>query len=182
MQYKRKIEGRTDYRKRLRLLLSKKPRLVIRRSLNKISAQVIEYTETGDKTLVSTTSKDLVKFGWKASIKNTPASYLTGLLVGKKALEKNIKEVTPDLGLTEPKKGANIFALLKGVKDSGVKISLDEKVLPKESRIKGQHITDYSKNNPNAFKTYKISPEEIPKQFEETKNKIMSQNGRRNKN
>ena len=41
--YRRKREGKTDYRKRLRLLLSGKPRLVIRRSLRDISAQVIEY-------------------------------------------------------------------------------------------------------------------------------------------
>ena len=86
MQLKRKIEGRTNYRKRLRLLLSNKPRLVIRRSLNKIISQIIEYHPKGDRTLVSCSSNELMKYGWKGGLKNTPAAYLSGLLIGKKAV------------------------------------------------------------------------------------------------
>ncbi|MEK6951590.1 MAG: 50S ribosomal protein L18 [Nanoarchaeota archaeon] len=169
MQLKRKSEGRTNYRKRLKLLLSNKPRLVIRKSLTKINSQIIEYSPKGDNTLVSCNSKELEEYGWKGGLKNIPAAYLTGILIGKKAIEKGIKEVTPDIGFNTPNKGAVIFALLKGAKDKGLKINLNDNILPGESRIKGQHIADYSKINNNIFKSYKINPAELPKHFEEIK-------------
>ena len=43
--FKRKRLGITDYKKRLSLLLSNKPRLVIRKSLKHINVQIIEYKE-----------------------------------------------------------------------------------------------------------------------------------------
>ena len=173
MQLKRKIEGRTNYRKRLRLLLSNKPRLVIRRSLNKIISQIIEYHPKGDRTLVSCSSNELMKYGWKGGLKNTPAAYLSGLLIGKKAVEKGIKEVTPDIGFHTPNKGSVIFALLKGAKNSGLKIDINEAVLPSESRLSGQHIADYSNINDKVFKSYRINPEDLVKHFNEIKINIL---------
>ena len=41
--FKRKREGKTDYKKRLKLLSSSKPRLVIRKSLKNMTVQIIEY-------------------------------------------------------------------------------------------------------------------------------------------
>ncbi|MBI2499257.1 50S ribosomal protein L18 [Candidatus Woesearchaeota archaeon] len=172
MQLKRKSEGRTNYRKRLNLLLSNKPRLVIRKSLTKITSQVIEYTPKGDKTIVSCNSKELEKYGWKGGLKNIPAAYLTGVLIGKKAIEKGVKEVTPDIGFNTPNKGAVIFALLRGAKDKGLKVNIKENISPGESRIKGQHIAEYSKINNNIFKSYKINPVELPKHFDEVKANI----------
>ena len=57
--YKRKKNGKTDYKKRLKLLKSRKPRLVIRKSLTQITAQVIQYQDEGDKVLVSAHSSEL---------------------------------------------------------------------------------------------------------------------------
>ena len=57
--FKRKTLGITDYKKRLRLLASNKPRLVVRRSLRHSIAQIIEYNEKGDKVLVSATTREL---------------------------------------------------------------------------------------------------------------------------
>ena len=85
VNYRRKREGKTNYKKRLKLLLSKKPRLVIRRSLNNISLQIIEYQTNGDKIIVGTNSSELKKMGWTANTGNIPAAYLTGLLLAKKA-------------------------------------------------------------------------------------------------
>ena len=51
--FRRRREGKTDYRKRLKLLLSRKPRLVVRKSLNNIIAQIVEYDEKGDRVVVS---------------------------------------------------------------------------------------------------------------------------------
>ena len=38
--YRRKREGKTDYKKRMKLLLGKKPRIVLRKSLKHFSLQI----------------------------------------------------------------------------------------------------------------------------------------------
>lgn len=146
MPYRRKIEGRTDYLARLGLLKSGKPRLVVRRSLKNIIVQFVEFNPDGDKIISSTSSKELTKaYGVKGSLKNIPVAYLTGLLAGKKAAKLKITEVVPDLGIRKPHTGGAIFAALKGMIDSGIKIShkadSDEKsVFPSEERLKGDHV------------------------------------------
>ena len=46
IKFRRKREGKTDYRKRLKLLLGGKPRLVVRKSLKNITAQIAVYSKT----------------------------------------------------------------------------------------------------------------------------------------
>ena len=83
---RRHREGRTDYRRRLRLLKSRKTRIVVRKSLNNIRVQFVEYSPEGDKISISVVSSELVKnYNWKYSVSTIPAAYLTGLLAGKKA-------------------------------------------------------------------------------------------------
>ncbi len=155
--FRRRREGKTDYRKRLKLLLSGKPRVVVRKTLRHTIVQVIEFDVKGDRVLASAHSNELKKYGWKANTGNLPASYLTGLLCGKKALKKGIKEGVLDIGLHSPIKGARIFAALKGLVDAGMEIPHSEEVFPQEERIKGKHISD-----------------ELPEHFEEVKSKIES--------
>ncbi|MEM5790957.1 MAG: 50S ribosomal protein L18 [Candidatus Aenigmatarchaeota archaeon] len=156
IQFKRRREGKTDYKRRLKLLSSKKPRLVVRKSLKYIRAQIIEFDKKGDKTIASAFSKELEKFGWKYSFKNLPASYLTGLLIGKRAIEKGVKEAILDIGLYPSTKGSKIYACGKGALDAGLKIPIKEEILPSEERIKGEHIV-----------------KDLPKTFEEIKKKIL---------
>lgn len=158
---RRKREGKTNYKKRLKLLLSHKPRLVIRTSNSNTLIQIIDYDPKGDKTLVAAHSKELEALGWKFAKGNIPAAYLTGLLVGKKAKEKNIKEAVVDLGLSSPITGSRIFAALKGVADQGIDISFSKEILPSDDRIKGQHIAEY-----------KSDKADLPKVFEDIKSKI----------
>ena len=47
VQFRRKREGATNYRKRLKILASNKPRLVVRKSLKNIHASIIEYDKKG---------------------------------------------------------------------------------------------------------------------------------------
>jgi len=47
VKFRRRRKNITDYRKRLKLLKSKKPRLVVRRFLNNIIAQITLYNEKG---------------------------------------------------------------------------------------------------------------------------------------
>ena len=158
---RRKREGKTNYKKRLKLLLSRKPRLVIRSSNSNIIVQIIDYGDQGDNTLVSAHSKELTKMGWTFSKSNTPAAYLTGLLAGKKAKEKGIKEVIVDIGLKSPVKGSRIFAALKGFADMGVSVPFSDNIMPSDERIEGKHIADYKKSD-------------ITKVFKEIKTKVES--------
>ncbi len=176
VNYRRKREGKTNYKKRLKLLLSKKPRLVIRRSLNNISLQIIEYQTNGDKIIVGTNSSELKKMGWTANTGNIPAAYLTGLLLAKKANEKKVGEVVVDLGLHSTTKGSRIFAALKGAIDNGLKTPHSESMFPNEESIKGTNITNYLKNQKESktqFSKYQKNKIDILKQFEDTKKKLM---------
>ena len=42
VRFRRRRENKTDYRRRLRLLVSRKQRLVIRKGLKNITAQIID--------------------------------------------------------------------------------------------------------------------------------------------
>ena len=109
---RRRREGKTNYLKRYNLLKSEKPRLVARIKSKTIIAQLIEYKTDGDVVLASTNSLELKKHGW-VSKRNIPTAYLTGLLLGKKAIKKGIKDAVLDIGLHRPKTGGKIFAVLK---------------------------------------------------------------------
>ncbi len=149
VKYRRKLSGKTDYKARRVLLSANKPRLVIRKSLKYITVQLIQYIPEGDKVLISTSSKELTKLGWNFSTKNTPAGYLTGLLCGKKALAKKFDAAVIDLGRQTTNKGNKLFAVIKGLKDAGIKLSINEKIFPSDDRIKGTHIISYSKEAKN---------------------------------
>ena len=145
ISYRRKREGKTNYKKRMNILSSGIPRLVIRKSLKNITAQIIGYEPKGDKVLACASSKEIMKLGWKFSGCNTPCAYLVGYLAGKKAKEKKINEAVLDLGLYQPIKGSKFYAALKGAVDAGLNIPHEESVIPKQERIKGKHIADYKK-------------------------------------
>ena len=175
--YRRRREGKTNYRKRLKLLLSRKPRLVVRITNTRVIAQIIEYHPDGDRVLVGVDSSMLARdYGWKGDLNNTPAAYLTGLLVGKKALEKGIKEAVLDIGLHTPTRGGRVFAVLRGAVEAGMEIPHSPEVLPDDSRIKGEHIAAYYQMAPERFTEYErrgLKPTDLPKHVEEVKERIM---------
>lgn len=142
MPPRRRREGLTDYRQRLRLVKSSLPRLVVRRTNRYLIVQVIKPRRGGDETILTITSKKLRDFGWRAGLKNTPAAYLTGLLAGLLVKDK-IEKAVLDIGLQRPSKGARVFAAAMGFRDAGVEIPLGEEKLPDEDRIKGGHIAEY---------------------------------------
>lgn len=184
VQFRRKREGRTNYKKRLKLLLSNLPRLVIRKANKNISVQIVEYANQGDRVVLSAHSGELEKFGWALNKGNLPSAYLTGLLAGQKAMEKNIKKAVLDIGLGSSTKGNRIYAALKGVVDSGIEVPHDAGVLPSDERIKGQHISSFIKSAKTQFSEYKqksISADSIPKIFEEVKKKIIERKNERRK-
>jgi large subunit ribosomal protein L18 len=179
---RRKREGKTDYKMRIKLLMSKKPRLIIRKSLKNILLQIVEFNPTGDKVLVAVDSQTLKKSGWKGNTNNLPASYLCGYLLGTKAKEKKIAECILDLGMQSSLKKSSLFAAFKGAIDAGLKVPHSENVFPDEKRIKGEHIAVYAKSlKENKEKFEKqfadclkqgFDPEKITIHFDEIKAKI----------
>ncbi len=144
---KRRIEHKTNYRKRLVLLKSETPRLVIRKTNKYIILQIIESKNAQDSVLYSANTKELLEHGWpenkKGSLKSLTAAYLGGFLLGKKAKEIKGKLII-DTGLAPNTKGSRIYASVKGAIDSGLKINCDEKVFPSKDRIEGKEnkLTD----------------------------------------
>jgi len=142
LDFKRKRDGKTNYKRRLALLKGRIDRLVVRKTNKYLIVQIVRYEPNGDKVLVSANSKELLKLGWTSSCKNIPAGYLTGLVLGKKANEKKLTESIVDLGLQTPIKGSRLYAVIKGVIDSGLNVPASEEVFPPEDRLKGTHISD----------------------------------------
>jgi len=182
---RRRREGRTDYRQRLRLLASGKPRLVPRVSLNHVSVQVIEYSKGGDRVLASAHSKELEKFGWKGGTSNIPAAYLVGLLCGYRAVKAGVGECVLDLGGFTPTPGSRVFSALKGALDAGLSVPHGE-VLPDEERISGKHISAHAlslKERDASEYGAKFSgylkrgmpPEKLPEHFNEVRQEIVKQ-------
>lgn len=186
---RRRREQKTDYYLRRILLVSRLPRLVVRRSINNISAQIIESLPEGDKVLVTAHTRELKKnYGWKGHCGNIPAAYLTGLLIGLKAKKKKIKKTVFDIGLQASTKNNSLFAVLKGALDGELELPHGEDIIPSDSRIRGEHIAEYAKmllsENPELYNKRfskqlkrKVKPENLPKHFDTVKNAILESFG-----
>ncbi|MEM2846018.1 MAG: 50S ribosomal protein L18 [Nitrososphaerota archaeon] len=183
MPPKRRRLGLTDYRKRLKLVKSGLPRLVVRKTNSQIIVQVIMPRLGGDETLITVTSKKLRDYGWRASLKNTPAAYLTGLLAGLLARGK-IEKAVLDIGLQTPSRGSKVFAAALGFRDAGIEIPLGEEILPDEDRISGKHISEYYRMiRESSLQATQFSKSDesiymsLEKHFEEVKNRILEELG-----
>jgi large subunit ribosomal protein L18 len=182
-EYRRKREGKTNYKQRLTYLVSRKPRFVIRKTNNYIIVQLVEYKPTGDVIICSVSSSALEKYGFSFSKKSIPAAYLTGLLAGKIALSKKSNKAIIDLGMHSKSLGNTLFSVVKGLVDSGVDVPYSDKCFPPEDRITGKHIVllndvvskdkDKFKNVFVGYEKKKINAKDLPSFFEKTKEKIM---------
>ena len=151
--YRRKREGKTNYPKRLKLLMSGKLRLVVRVTNNKVIGQVVEFAGSGDKIIVGADSYSLKKLGWNSGLKNIPASYLTGLMLGKKAIDKGCKEAVFDTGFRASFGKGRVSAFLKGVVDSGLQVPHgSEEIFPTENSLYGQNVNEGLKNEVEKIK------------------------------
>lgn len=168
--YRRKREGRTDYRARMKTLLAGKPRLVCRKTAHNIICQITVFKEEGDKVICSAHSCELIKKGWIGSRKSLPAAYLTGLLIAGKAKKAKVTEAIFDIGLFHAVKGSKLYAALAGAVDGGMKIPHDKSCLPQPERIAGKHIENWGKIGGCFSKT---EPGKIAAQFEAVKAKLI---------
>jgi len=177
---RRRREGVTDFRSRKKAITSHSPLLVVRVSNKNVSSQFVVPKVKGDEVLSSAHSKQLAKLGWAGSLKSTPACYLLGLLAGKKAQSKGVKEAVLYNGLVPFINGSRIAAFVKGVVDSGVNMSVDKEVFPSDERLTGKAISDFAtelaKEDKEKYKARfsalikgGFKPEDYPAQFEKTK-------------
>jgi len=95
VKYRRRREGKTDYRARKRLIVQDKNkyntpkyRLVVRFSNKYVMCQIVAAELVGDKILAQATSKELGRYGLEVGLKNFAAAYCTGLLVARRMLQK----------------------------------------------------------------------------------------------
>jgi len=138
--FRRRREGKTDYRARLALIKSQKPRAVVRRSLKNIIVQLVRFEMEGDKIITSATAVELKKHGWSKSTSNVPSAYMTGYIAGKRAIKAGVESAVLDIGLRRPTVGNRNFAALKGLLDSGLEIPHGDNIFPSEERIRGEHM------------------------------------------
>jgi len=95
VKYRRRREGKTDYRARRRLVNqdknkynSPKYRLVVRFSNKDIVAQMVYSLIDGDHVLAAAYSHELPRYGVKVGLTNFAASYCVGLLLARRLLQK----------------------------------------------------------------------------------------------
>ena len=178
---KRIREDKTNYRKRSAILIGRRLFVTVRISDQNVAVQVLRPTPTGDIVIVSAHSRELVERGWKGGFNNLPACYLTGMLLGKKALEKEVSSAVLYIGKNHFT--SRVAACMKGIVDAGVRMPISEESLPDEDRISGHHIAEYSnvlKENEEEYNSRfsailknGLKPEDYPSHFEEIKNKIL---------
>lgn len=176
---RRRRASLTNYAKRIGLIKSKIPRMVVRKSAKHVLVQFIEYGPEGDRTISATNSKELLKYGWPERC-NTPTAFLTGMLAGKKALKKGVSNSVLDIGLQTPSKGSVLFAAANGAIGAGIKLNMD-KGMSDESREKAVHVSNMAKalkGKPEYEKKFSaylkagVSPEELSALFEKAKGSI----------
>jgi large subunit ribosomal protein L18 len=178
---KRIRQHKTNYRKRSALLIGRRPFITTKISSQNISAQTLQPTLTGDVVVASAHSRELIQYGWKGSMNNMPACYLTGLLLGKKSMEKgsaNAILYTGNDAFT-----TRVAACLKGIVDSGINIPVSKESLPDNDRLSGKHIAEYAnllKENQEKYNSrfsalikQGLRPEDYPRHFEEIRIRIL---------
>ncbi|MBA0636857.1 hypothetical protein Godav_029013 [Gossypium davidsonii] len=153
VKFKRRREGKTDYRARIRLINQDKNkyntpkyRLVARFTNKDIVAQIIHASISGDIVLAAAYSHELPHYGLEVGLTNYAAAYCVGLLLARRVL-KQLEMDTEYEGNVE------------GALDGGVDIPHSEKRFAgfnKDSKqldpevhrkyIYGGHVAAYMKN------------------------------------
>jgi len=95
VKYRRRRQGKTDYRARLRLCTqdknkyaAHKHRLVVRFTNRDVICQVVYASIAGDVTVAAAYAHELPKYGITAGLTNYAAAYATGLLLARRTLAK----------------------------------------------------------------------------------------------
>jgi large subunit ribosomal protein L18 len=152
--FRRRREGKTDYRVRLRLLKSGEPRAVVRFSDRRVRVAIVSFDPSGDRVLAAADSRELGGVAFPSvSLASTPAAYLTGYLAGMRAKAHGAASAVLDAGLRHPTEGGRLAAALKGLLDAGIEIPHGEGGFPSNERLNGTHL---AKPLPSPIEAYKL--------------------------
>jgi large subunit ribosomal protein L18 len=173
---RRRREVRTDYHQRLRLLKSGKPRLVARVSNRHVRAQLVTPGPEGDETHAAASSEDLAEYGWEAPTGNLPSAYLTGYLLGSRALDAAQETAVLDIGLNTATPGNKVFAVQEGAIDAGMEVPHNESVLADWSRNRGEHIADYAEQLDEPLYGGEFDATELPEHFDSVLERLQEAN------
>uniref|UniRef100_A0A7N0TS19 Large ribosomal subunit protein uL18 C-terminal eukaryotes domain-containing protein n=1 Tax=Kalanchoe fedtschenkoi TaxID=63787 RepID=A0A7N0TS19_KALFE len=95
VKFRRRRDGKTDYRARIRLINQDKNkyntpkyRFVVRFTNKDIIAQIISASIAGDLVLASAYAHELPQYGLETGLTNYAAAYCTGLLLARRVLQK----------------------------------------------------------------------------------------------
>ena len=95
VKFRRRREGKTDYKKRRALTIqdlynygAPKYRFVVRRTCSRVICQVVYQTLHGDHVVCSADSKELTRYGMPVGHTNYAAAYATGLLCARRLLKQ----------------------------------------------------------------------------------------------
>ena len=186
---KRIRQHKTNYRKRSGILIGRRPFIITKISGQNISAQALKPTLTGDIVIASAHSRELIRHGWKGSMNSMPACYLTGLLLGKKSIQKGATNAVLYTGNNTFT--TKVAACLKGIVDSGINIPVSKESLPGDDRVSGEHIANYANLLKDSEEKYNsrfsallkqgLRPEDYPVHFEEIRMKISGKSASENK-
>ncbi len=153
VHFRRRREGRTDYRVRLKLLKSGRPRAVVRLSARRVQVALVNFDPRGDRVVACADSGELGGIDFpKTSLSSTPAAYLTAYLAGLRAKASGAEAAVLDLGIRHPSAGGRLSAALKGLLDSGVEIPHGDEGFPSADRLAGSHLP---KPLPQPLEAYK---------------------------
>mmetsp|Transcript_107041 Transcript_107041/g.149259 ORF Transcript_107041/g.149259 Transcript_107041/m.149259 type:complete len:314 (-) Transcript_107041:12-953(-) len=95
VKFRRRREGKTDYQQRKFLITQDKNkyntpkyRFVVRLSNRTVTCQIIYAKLVGDVVLAAAYSHELPRYGLTVGLNNYAAAYCTGLLLGRRVLQK----------------------------------------------------------------------------------------------
>ncbi|CRG95752.1 60S ribosomal protein L5, putative [Plasmodium gallinaceum] len=135
VKYRRRREGKTDYRARKALILqdknkynAQKLRFVVRKTNSQIICQIASAHIEGDKILAEAKSKELTKYGIPVGLKNYAAAYATGLLCARRFLKSlnldsqfvGVERVTEQIEDKEEKEDEDSRKPIKAFLDVGI--------------------------------------------------------------
>jgi large subunit ribosomal protein L18 len=139
--FRRRREGKTDYRQRLRLVKSEVPRAVVRFTNRRVLVAVEAFDPAGDRVVGAAESPELTEVGFpEKSLTSTPAAYLTGYLAGLRVVAAGESEAVLDAGLLRPTRGGRLLGALQGLLDAGLEIPHGDAGMPPKERLSGAHL------------------------------------------
>lgn len=178
---KRIRQHKTNYRKKAAILVGRHHFITVKVTNQNVLTRLLDPDIKGDKVLATAHSRELVKQGWNGSLNSLPACYLTGILLGKKCLEKNFDSGVLYTGMNPFT--SRVAACLKGIVDAGVHVPASEDSFPEQDRLDGNHIADYAKLLQEDKSKYEsrfslllkngLKPEDYPAHVQKIKSALM---------